>query len=147
MKVDGVDGDGQGVGDHKGGSIRLGVLRPLADRDPLEPFEIVSNLDECLSELNVRQGAQIHVLTPFVLKSECPSPCITYGWTKELGLKCDYFRCKTCGFNWVCRPCKLQCHKDHELVPFMMQHTPSYACCYCVKKKKCIILNGKSRKN
>ena len=136
MKVDGGDNN----------KIQLGVLRPLADRDPEKPLEIVTNMEQCLSELNVRQGTQIHVLTTFRLKSEAPRPCFTYGYEKGKGQKCDYYRCKTCGFNWVCQACSIQCHKGHELTPFMMNHVPSYACCYCVKKKKCKILNIKSKK-
>ena len=122
IEGDGDDSEQKDDGQQKG--IRLGILRPLGDRDPQQPFEIVTNLDQCLSELNVRQGTQIHILTPFVLKSEAPRPCFTYNYDKAKALKCDYYRCKTCGFNWVCKACKQQCHRDHELVPFMMQHTP-----------------------
>jgi len=126
--------------------IQLGLLRPLADRDPEKPLDIITNMEQCLTELNVRQGTQIHVLTNFRLKSEAPRPCFTYNYQKEKQEKCDYYRCKTCGFNWVCQACSIQCHKGHELTPFMMGHVPSYACCYCVKKKKCKILNIKSKK-
>ena len=58
--------------------IELGVLRPLCDRNVENPMDIVTNMEVCLSELDIRQGAQIHILTNFVLKSEAPRPCFTY---------------------------------------------------------------------
>merc|ERR1712228_508595 len=122
--------------------IELGIMRPLIDK-----MEIIKNMELCLSELDVRQGAAIHVLTNFVLKSEAPRPCFTYDFDKDKKQKCDYYKCKTCGFNWVCGACSIQCHKGHEIVAFMLNHVPTYACCYCVKKKKCEILNRKSKKN
>eukprot|EP01084_Bolivina_argentea_P136638 240639_1 len=100
--------------------VELGLLRPLGDRDEAQPLEIISNMETCLSELNIRQGTQIHVLSQFRLKSEAPRPCFTYNYDKTKKETCDYYRCKTCGFNWVCKPCSQQCHKEHVLVPFMM---------------------------
>eukprot|EP00484_Ammonia_sp_Unknown_P027298 CAMPEP_0197024674 /NCGR_PEP_ID=MMETSP1384-20130603/5178_1 /TAXON_ID=29189 /ORGANISM="Ammonia sp." /LENGTH=509 /DNA_ID=CAMNT_0042453095 /DNA_START=42 /DNA_END=1571 /DNA_ORIENTATION=- len=145
--IDQWQGDGDGDGEQEEmKSYQVGLLRPLAERDPEKPLEIITNMEQCLSELNVRQGTQIHVLTTFRLQSEAPRPCFTYDYDKAKGAKCDYYRCTTCKFNWVCAPCSMQCHKGHNLVPFMMGHVPSYACCYCVKKKKCKILNIKSNK-
>eukprot|EP00483_Globobulimina_turgida_P001261 UN01263 len=124
----------------EGNEIEFGLLRPFAERNEKKPLEIIKNMEICLSELNIRHATQIHVLTNFVLKSEAPRPCFTYNYEKEKNEKCDYYRCKTCKFNWVCAACMRQCHKGHELVAFMLNHVPSYACCYCVKKKKCKIL-------
>jgi len=108
-------------------------------------MEIVTEMNRCIREFDLTPGATIHVLTTFVLKSEVPKPCFTFTYVKDAGQKCDYFRCKTCGFNWICQPCAAQCHKDHELLPFMKDHVPSHACCYCVKKKTCKIDNIKSK--
>ncbi|CAI8035154.1 hypothetical protein GBAR_LOCUS19748 [Geodia barretti] len=51
----------------------------------------------------------------------------------------DYFTCRDCGFNWVCQPCAEICHKGHSLVSYLRNHKPTWACCYCPKKKKCSI--------
>ncbi len=121
-----------------------------------------------LGKLGLRPGTQIHILTKFQLSSEAPRPCFTFNYVKGANLKCDYFKCTDCKLNWVCQPCAIQCHKGkflpsfvlthlhiphiihiigHTLVPFMMNHQPSYACCYCVKKKKCKIENIKTKRN
>ena len=72
---------------------------------------MVYNTEQCLGELNIRQGTQIHVLTEFMLNSEAPRPCFTYNFVKDTNMKCDYYKCKTCNINWVCQPCSIQCHK------------------------------------
>merc|ERR1712062_542639 len=46
--------------------VEFGILRPLSDRNSDEnPMEIVRNSEVCLSELDILQGTQIHVLTEF----------------------------------------------------------------------------------
>jgi len=49
--------------------------------------------------------------------------------------KCDYYQCKTCAIKWICGRCASSCHAGHDVVPFQMGHTPTWACCYCAKKK------------
>jgi len=51
----------------------------------------------------------------------------------------DYFTCKTCTLNWLCGACVENCHKGHEVTSYVT-HTPTWACCYCYKKK-CHLLN------
>ncbi|ETO27442.1 hypothetical protein RFI_09685, partial [Reticulomyxa filosa] len=102
----------------------LGIIRPLADRKKEQPMEvqfpspfffffpsailftkkfqknkIVTDLSRPIRELDLRPGVTIHVLTTFLLKSESPRPCFTFTYVKDTNQKCDYFRCKTCGFN------------------------------------------------
>lgn len=48
----------------------------------------------------------------------------------------DYFRCGECGLNWVCAACATHCHSQcRDVKPFMLNHLPTWACCYCSKKK------------
>lgn len=47
----------------------------------------------------------------------------------------------------ICRPCAESCHKDHAGVKeYIMKHTPTWACCYCVKNHKCKIVHKKPAK-
>ena len=47
-----------------------------------------------------------------------------------------------CQKNWLCSSCAFTCHAGHTVVPFLTQHKPSFACCYC-KKTKCCQLKKK----
>ena len=42
-----------------------------------------------------------------------------------------------CQRNWLCSSCASTCHAGHTVVPFLTQHKPSFACCYCKKTKCC----------
>jgi len=46
----------------------------------------------------------------------------------------EYFTCRTCTLNWLCSACIEGCHKGHDIASFVT-HTPTWACCYCSKKK------------
>jgi hypothetical protein len=54
----------------------------------------------------------------------------------------DYFTCKSCVLNWLCAACVESCHKGHSVTTFHVNHTPTWACCYC-SNKKCELLNNK----
>jgi len=54
----------------------------------------------------------------------------------------DYFTCRTCTLNWLCTACVEGCHKGHDVTTFHMNHTPTWACCYC-SKKKCNLIGNK----
>ena len=132
----------------------------------VEEMEVVTDLDQCVQDLALRPGATLILLTPFILKSEVPRPCFTYDFEKGKGQKTDYYKCDTCSIKClvfflfhffvdffcavvivgVCQACSVQCHAGHALSLFMKDHTPSYACCYCVKKKKCVIENFKTKR-
>jgi len=49
-------------------------------------------------------------------------------------LPIEYFTCRTCTLNWLCAACVEGCHKGHDVASFVT-HTPTWACCYCHKKK------------
>ncbi|CAH1795891.1 unnamed protein product [Owenia fusiformis] len=75
-------------------------------------------------------------------ESDLPKQCFATTFQKDAGQKVDYFSCKDCKINWVCRPCMEVCHKEHSATPHIMGHQPTWACCYCPKKKKCRMLPG-----
>jgi len=72
----------------------------------------------------------------FAVKSDAQM-CFSLEFVKgaEPAQQCDYYQCKTCAIKWVCSRCASTCHAGHEVVPFQMDHTPTWACCYCAKKK------------
>eukprot|EP01094_Clydonella_sp_ATCC50884_P026365 TRINITY_DN71_c0_g1_i4.p1 TRINITY_DN71_c0_g1~~TRINITY_DN71_c0_g1_i4.p1 ORF type:complete len:295 (+),score=112.72 TRINITY_DN71_c0_g1_i4:234-1118(+) len=77
------------------------------------------------------------------LESDRPRMCFTADFEK--GNSVDYYSCKTCAINWVCKTCSECCHEGHEIVPYLMNHTPSWSCCYCVKHRKCKITNSRNK--
>eukprot|EP00808_Paulinella_micropora_P007163 g58457.t1 len=98
-----------------------------------------------ISELGVRAGAEFVVSGNVQLHSVEPPKCLTAVWETEAQKLQDYFRCKTCNLNWVCKACSEYCHKDHEVCVFMKDHKPSFACCYCMQKRKCKIQNSRNQ--
>lgn len=48
----------------------------------------------------------------------------------------DYFTCGECKLNWLCASCAAHCHGGcRDVKPFMLNHLPTWACCYCSKKR------------
>lgn len=48
----------------------------------------------------------------------------------------DYFTCGECKLNWLCASCARHCHGGcRDVKPFMLNHLPTWACCYCSKKR------------
>ena len=84
-------------------------------------------------------GCAIVMRGPLALKSNTVEPCFTTAPFEKGVSKTDYFTCKTCNLNWICRGCHISCHKSkgHETVPYLMNNTPTWKCCYCAKKKIC----------
>lgn len=84
---------------------------------------------------------------PIELQSDAPKECMSIGFVKGSGQTYDYYSCKNCNINWICGECNEHCHKGkgHETLLHVKQHTPSYACCYCMKHKKCTILNIRNK--
>lgn len=48
----------------------------------------------------------------------------------------DYFSCGECRLNWLCAACAAHCHSGcRDVKPFMLNHQPTWGCCYCSKKR------------
>merc|ERR1712176_861657 len=103
--------------------------------------EEINNEKISVSELKLKQGTEIHVTGNVMFKSSAPKKCFTCTYKKGEEQRVDYYQCKDCKFNWICKPCTEGCHKGHQLVPFMLNHKPSYGCCYCPRKRTCKIEN------
>ncbi|KAI0215205.1 hypothetical protein LSAT2_032756 [Lamellibrachia satsuma] len=124
-------------------SIRemLQIAQDLADglQHP-DAFVLPPNSSPVL-QFGVKPGSVVAVYGIVRCDSDRPKQC--FAATFQNGVKTlqavDYFTCCDCKINWVCRSCMETCHKDHKTVPYIMNHQPTWACCYCPKKKKCII--------
>jgi len=90
-------------------------------------------------------GSIVELSMPVMYQSQTPKTCFTTEFREGAGQAVDYFSCKDCGLNWICPSCAECCHtaKGHTIVPYLTGHVPSYACCYCPKKKKCSLPNGR----
>ncbi|KAL6053334.1 RING-type domain-containing protein, variant 4 [Balamuthia mandrillaris] len=99
--------------------------------------EEVPITDEMLPILQygVEPGSEIVLVGDVLLESDKPKQCFTAVFQKDKGMVCDYYTCKDCNFNWICQACSEECHKGHSLVPYIKNHVPTWACCYCVKKR------------
>eukprot|EP01087_Luapelamoeba_hula_P005044 TRINITY_DN15127_c0_g1_i2.p1 TRINITY_DN15127_c0_g1~~TRINITY_DN15127_c0_g1_i2.p1 ORF type:complete len:428 (+),score=72.09 TRINITY_DN15127_c0_g1_i2:58-1284(+) len=104
--------------------------------------------DEALAavHLHIPPGTEVHLTGQAQLKSDAPASCFTATFEKGKNQTCDYFTCKTCGFNWICQACAQNCHKGHVIVDHIRNHKPTWSCCYCVKNRKCKIPNSKTKK-
>jgi len=97
-----------------------------------------------LIQFNLQQGSEVVLLGALKLKADLPKQCFSVFYEKGKDQKMDYYTCKDCKFNWICKPCAESCHKGHTITEYIMAHQPTWACCYCVKNKKCQIVNQKS---
>eukprot|EP00457_Paulinella_chromatophora_P008617 gb/GEZN01008657.1/.p1 GENE.gb/GEZN01008657.1/~~gb/GEZN01008657.1/.p1 ORF type:complete len:447 (-),score=75.43 gb/GEZN01008657.1/:62-1354(-) len=97
-----------------------------------------------ISDLQIQAGAEFVISGEIKLQSKQLPKCLTADWTLETAQPHDYYQCKTCNLNWVCKACSEVCHRGHDVRVFMRSHKPSYACCYCMQKRKCIIENSRT---
>jgi len=96
-------------------------------------------------QYNAIQGSDVVVRGGIVLESDKPKTCFSVTYTK--GAAMDYYRCNDCKINWVCKECVSGCHEGHSISEYIMGHKPSWNCCYCVKRKKCKIINNAKRQS
>ncbi|XP_065912286.1 uncharacterized protein [Dysidea avara] len=90
---------------------------------------------------SMKPGSEIHFSGNIILESDLPKTCFAVMYKPGKDQVMDYYRCTECSINWVCQPCMEVCHEGHTLVPYISKHKPTWACCYCPKKAKCIIQN------
>jgi len=90
-------------------------------------------------QYNPEPGSLLVMKGKLLCRSDEPKKC--FKETFKVGDKMDYYTCQDCKINWICRPCKEECHNGHNLIEYIIDHTSTWACCYCVKKGKCKIFN------
>jgi len=98
-----------------------------------------------LIQYQVDHGSEIILKGDLQLKSDLPKECFSAMYEKGKEQVMDYYSCRTCKSNWICKPCADACHKGHDICEYILQHKPTWACCYCVKNKTCEIVNIKTK--
>lgn len=88
-------------------------------------------------EYHIKPGTELRFKGNIVLEGDVPKLCFAATFVKGKGKSMDYYACQECNFNWVCRPCSEYCHKGHQLTAHVTNHKPTWACCYCPRKKTC----------
>ncbi|CAB1097407.1 unnamed protein product [Ectocarpus sp. CCAP 1310/34] len=88
----------------------------------------------------VGAGWALVVDGPVLLKSEEVKPCFAVEFAQhqqqQQEHRVDYFSCGACKLNWLCASCAAHCHGGcGDVKPFMLNHLPNWACCYCSKKR------------
>ncbi|CAM9142777.1 unnamed protein product [Scytosiphon promiscuus] len=82
----------------------------------------------------ISAGWALVVAGTVVLASEEVKPCFAVEFAKrKRGSSVNGSGCK---LNWLCASCATHCHGGcRDVKPFMLNHLPTWACCYCSKKR------------
>lgn len=138
-----------------GDDVRFLSFSPFARRSLYEMFRISTDIidhgatspdilvlpADCrpVLQFGIKPGSEIAVYGVIRCESDLPKVCFASTFQATENKPMDYFKCKGCKLNWICRPCIDTCHKDHDVVLYIEKHQPTWACCYCGRKKKCAI--------
>ncbi|BFY98512.1 hypothetical protein BsWGS_01552 [Bradybaena similaris] len=90
---------------------------------------------------HMQPGSEIVLHRVFKSESDLPQRCFVNTFNETGSQPTDYFSCLKCDVKWICKSCIQCCHAGHNVAPFVLRHTPTWACCYCPKKKLCMIQN------
>jgi len=111
----------------------------------LDDLEVIAIHDENtpifqLANHCIEPGAEIVLKGELKFESDVPKPCFAKSPFEKGVSTMDYFTCAQCRINWICGPCAQECHieRGHSVTEYLSQHKPTWACCYCSKKRKCI---------
>ncbi|XP_056023019.1 E3 ubiquitin-protein ligase TRIM38-like [Ostrea edulis] len=102
-------------------------------------IHVLANDCRPVLQLGMKPNSVIVIYGTLRCESDLPKRCFVKNFRKEEGQTMDYFQCKQCSFKWICRSCMEVCHRGHDVVPYIMNHVPEWACCYCPRKKKCVL--------
>jgi len=110
--------------------------------------EILLGEELPISNYKPRPGSELAVMGEIQLMSDKPPECFTLQFNPASPIQnCDYYTCKDCKFNWVCKACADNCHRGHSIAVYILGHKATWACCYCPKNNKCCIQNSKNKKS
>ncbi|XP_025078140.1 E3 ubiquitin-protein ligase TRIM21-like [Pomacea canaliculata] len=108
--------------------------------DSFPGIQQLSWLDKPVLQYHTKSGSELILHGCMVCQSDLPKVCYVQTYKQQGPKKVDYYSCSQCGFNWICKSCIQVCHKDHPVTPHVLNHQPTWACCYCPKKKTCHLL-------
>jgi len=118
------------------------LKRPYAENSET----VLNNSQVPILQYDPDPGSELVLVGNLLLKSDEPKLCFKCAFEKGTDQVMDYFTCKDCKFNWICKPCAETCHKGHNIVEYILGHKPTWACCYCVKNGKCKIFDSKKKR-
>jgi len=106
------------------------LTRTVALDDPVPLFKLApggrldgGSWELCLEgDFSVKSDNQVCFSLEF--QKDSPTPQLV-----------DYYHCRTCNIKWVCSRCAVTCHAGHDVCLYLQNHQPTWACCYCAKKK------------
>lgn len=107
-------------------------------------FIVLENPIDPIGKFDITPGSSIFFDGDVILKSDAPKECFTKNFQKSQGMKTNYYHCTNCATSWICESCAQSCHIGHSVKIAVPNHEPTWACCYCVKKGRCIISNNKN---
>jgi hypothetical protein len=97
----------------------------------------IKDEDATIIQLRPEPGSTLCLRGKLQMRSEEPKKCLKATFDPATVEAMDYFTCKTCKLNWLCKNCSESCHVGHEIVIYLKQHKPNWACCYCFKNNCC----------
>jgi hypothetical protein len=104
-----------------------------------EETVVLQDEERPILQYNPEPGSELVVLGPLKVLSDEPKQCFRDIFVKGKDLLMDYYTCKDCKFNWICKNCAETCHKGHAINDYIMGHKAKWACCYCAKNGKCLL--------
>lgn len=106
--------------------------------NPSTGLEILIDKDNVpIVQYRPEPGATLVVKGNFFCNSDKPKQCFKNVFVRDAGMRMDYFTCKQCKLNWLCKSCAETCHKDHVVTEYITNHLPTWGCCYCAKSGTC----------
>jgi Zinc finger, C3HC4 type (RING finger) len=106
----------------------------------------VTDLHAPLIQCGLVPGATIVLEGNVRCEDDMPKQCFRQVFVKEETQVVDYYSCRDCKTNWLCKACADSCHADHRTVEYILKHEPSWACCYCFKTKNCQLTPKRARR-
>ncbi|XP_033114968.1 E3 ubiquitin-protein ligase TRIM69-like isoform X2 [Anneissia japonica] len=111
------------------------LLIAIANQTSAHRDVIVMSFECCpVLEVDAQPGSEIVIVGPVVLSSDVPKKCYAKTYNKAQPEMTNYYTCDQCKFSWICEVCRETCHKNHTTKPKIINYTPTWACCYCLKK-------------
>mmetsp|Transcript_3867 Transcript_3867/g.9465 ORF Transcript_3867/g.9465 Transcript_3867/m.9465 type:complete len:390 (-) Transcript_3867:101-1270(-) len=99
---------------------------------------VLSSSQATLGSLHVITGATLSFIGTMYLKEDVHDRCFSKVFDGGKKQRMDYFSCRDCKLTWICSVCARACHQGHQVDTYITGHVPTWACCYCMRSKRCV---------
>ncbi|ESO92576.1 hypothetical protein LOTGIDRAFT_233027 [Lottia gigantea] len=123
----------------KGGDEIKNIIDELENGRIYEGIRRTRWCEKPVLQCEMKPGSEIVLLNCMKYESDNPPTCFVKKYKEGEDHIVDYYKCQDCKFNWICKSCIRICHEDHRTSVHVLNNKPTWACCYCPKKKKCCI--------